>query len=270
MITWHRIVFNIPQGEKLLNIIKELDIKYSNTSGMVVFEISDRHPHYLEVANFVKKVSASDFYDTECLDKDIVSSEWLLALPRNEIAYPQPQSDFHTKQGTYKFICSECKIFTQVAPFMISKELDLHGLDFFSLIWTAQLFTSDSIIRILNQNGITGYEPREVLINKTGEPSKVLKQLFIHSVARPGIFNIFEKDIKTCKECGTAKIQHQSSGTIKFKKDTFNKKLDLQHTHEWFGSGWVTYHGIVVSNKFARLVIQQKLKGLKFKIIETV
>ena len=55
-----------------------------------------------------------------------------------------------------------------------------------------------------------------------------------------------------------------------FKQDAVARGVDIAQTHEWFGSGHSAYREILVSSKFARLVLDQGWKGVVLKAIELV
>jgi hypothetical protein len=55
-----------------------------------------------------------------------------------------------------------------------------------------------------------------------------------------------------------------------FEQDALVRGVDIMQTHEWFGSGHSAYREILVSSKFARLVLDQGWKGVALKVIELV
>jgi hypothetical protein len=52
--------------------------------------------------------------------------------------------------------------------------------------------------------------------------------------------------------------------------NALDSKLDFQLTAEWFGSGHMAYRETIVSNKVAKLILEHKLKGVTFKVVELI
>ncbi len=57
-----------------------------------------------------------------------------------------------------------------------------------------------------------------------------------------------------------------------FKREAFveTQDLDMFHSFEWFGSGHAAYREIIISNHFARLILEKGWKGVRMKVIELV
>jgi hypothetical protein len=59
-------------------------------------------------------------------------------------------------------------------------------------------------------------------------------------------------------------------GVMYLKRDALLPGVDLMQTYEWFGSGHSAYREIIVSNRFARLILEQGWKGVRMKVVEAV
>lgn len=265
----HRIVFNPSTDREFYNLVQKLDLKIT-LKALGSFEVCESDPVYPEVGRLVAIHKVADFYDTNFSDEEILSAKWLFALPTHELAYPQPKSSFFTSSQTYSMKCSRCGIYQQVAPFRIEKEVNLHGKDFTMLIWAAHLFAHQRVVDLLQKNKITGFEPWKVLIHKTSKEARSLMQLYITSITKPGYVTQTPEQTESCSECGTWKHPYPKLGKLRFKKDTFDEVLDMQLAGDWFGRGKIAYHPPIVSNKFAKLVLLNKLNGLRLKVVEEV
>ena len=44
--------------------------------------------------------------------------------------------------------------------------------------------------------------------------------------------------------------------------------VDILQTYEWFGSGHSAYREFLVSNRFAKLILEKGWRGIKLKVVE--
>jgi hypothetical protein len=64
------------------------------------------------------------------------------------------------------------------------------------------------------------------------------------------------------------KYHYMHKGPFRFRRDVFNRVPDAVKSHESFGSGGSAFRLIVVSQRFRRLVVAEKWRGIAFEPIE--
>ena len=137
--------------------------------------------------------------------------------------------------------------------------------DFMSLYWTYALFCTPRVLSELQSHEIRGYQVWDAIIHRSNTPSQKVSQLFIPTVASPGLVRV--EDL-TCSSCNVTKYYPHTRGVMYLKRDVLVSDVDIMQTYEWFGSGHAAYREILVSNRFARLVIDKGWKGVVLKVVE--
>jgi hypothetical protein len=54
------------------------------------------------------------------------------------------------------------------------------------------------------------------------------------------------------------------------KQDALPSKLDIFQTYEWFGSGHNAFREVIISNRMAKLIIQNGWRGVRLKVVEVI
>jgi hypothetical protein len=54
------------------------------------------------------------------------------------------------------------------------------------------------------------------------------------------------------------------------KRSSIDTDTDFIKTNEWFGSGYVAYHDILISNRVAQLILDMAWKGVHLKVVELI
>ena len=270
----HRVGFSHKDGVR--SILDSLGIKYQTQdlpgvkSALVFFDIAESDPRWRRVEELIRAKGASDIFNTVFTKKELLSAEWVRLVPTFERGYPQPEETWVTNPINYEDHCPECGTFRQTASFRLKKEPNLGKSDFMSLYWTYALFCTPRILSELASHQIRGYEVWDAIIHKTGTPSQRVSQLFIPTIANPGLVRVEDLKRERCSLCKVTKYYPHMRGVMYLKRDALVSDVDIMQTYEWFGSGHAAYREILVSNRFARLILNNGWKGVTLKVVELI
>ena len=92
----------------------------------------------------------------------------------------------------------------------------------------------------------------------------------IPTVTDPGLVRTEDLPMETCSSCGVTKYYPHKRGVMYLKRGGTVPDVDIMQTHEWFGSRLAAYREILISNKFARLIIDKGWKGVALKVVELI
>jgi|WetSurMetagenome_2_1015567.scaffolds.fasta_scaffold206371_2 hypothetical protein len=277
----HRISINSSDA-KLLVKIDNFGINYNlielpgKGGNFITFNIFESDPHWNEVINIVKThknfaiYDDGDIFETLFSEEEIRNADWLRFKSTFEQGYPQPKLHWPIKQLSYNLICNKCAIHSQTASMRIIREPNLGRKSFMSLMWTNEILCKPEVLVTFETIGIKGYEVWDVLIHKTSIPSEKIKQIYIPNIATSGF--IINNDLKqtVCPICGTIKYYPHEKGVMRLKKEAINPNVDFILTNEWFGSGYIAYREILVSNRVANLFLDKGYLGVRFKVVEII
>jgi hypothetical protein len=276
MEIWHRVAFNGDADQGFKTTIDDLGIKHGisplpgHSIGLVFFDISESDPRWTQIEKLIRTTGASDIVNTKFTTEEILNSEWARLVPTFEQDYPQPEATWVRNPINYEQHCPECGTFLQTASFRLKKEPALGKNAFVSLYWTYALFCAVQLLTELEAHEIRGYEIWDAIIHRINAPSERVSQLFIPHVTQPGLVRVEELRREMCPLCHVTKYYPYMRGVMYLKHDALVPEVDIMQTYEWFGSGHSAYREVLVSNRFARLVIDQGWKGVALKPIELV
>lgn len=277
MKIWHRVSFTSIDGVD--TIIEKLGIKYKKTPGLheyylITFEIEESDARWPQIAKLMREKGKPDlFFDTVFTPEEILSAGWVRLIPLFEQGYPQPEATWVTHPINYEGECSQCGAgFRQVAPFRLAKEPRMGKYDFLCLYWTYTVFVTPRVLEALRAAHIQGFEVWEAVIGKRNpRPSQVVSQLIFPHIAGPGLLAEGEVEQETCPECGTTKYGYHKRGYMRFRRSALPEGVDFVQTWEWFGAGGRSAHReILISQRVARLIIEQGWRGVRLKPVQLV
>jgi hypothetical protein len=273
MEIWHRVTFG--HKDSVDTTIEAMDIKYKRSplpggGYLIHIDVRESDPLWPQLAALVRQKDAVDILDTVFTPEEILSAEWIRLIPVFEGGYPQPEETWVTNPTNYEEHCPQCGTFRQIASFRLKKEPNLGKKDLMSLYWTYALFCTPQVFSALEAHRIQGYEVWDAIIHRTDTPSKKVSQLFIPTVTNPGLIRVEDLKREICSSCDVRRYYPHVRGMMYLKRDALVPDVDIAQTHEWFGSGHAAYREILVSNKFARLVVGKGWKGVALKVIELV
>jgi hypothetical protein len=264
----HRITFN--KIDKVDHILDSLNIKYKKSmlpkgDYTVYFDIYESDPNWPTI----NTLHGFDWYNAIFTNEEILGAEFVRLMPSFERGYPQPKNFDIFLQNTFEICCSRCGAGNrQKAPIRISKEPNLGKNHFMSTLWTYELFCTQEVLTKLKEHDIRGYEIWPVLINPQKEHSKIISQLLFTNVAKPALADEDKLLLKNCPKCGTPQYDYLRRGYMHLKRDSLVKNIDCQLTYEWFGGA--IFREYLISHKFAKLILDNKLYGVSLKPIKLI
>jgi len=274
MEIWHRITFG--HKDSIDTIIEAMDIKHKRSplpggGYLIHIDVSESDPLWPRMEELVRQKNALDIFDTVFTSEEILSAGWLRLIPVFEQGYPQPEGSWTVNPITYEGHCPECGVYEkQRESFRIRKEPRLGKNEFMTLYWTYALFTTSTVLSKFAAHQIRGYEVWDVLIHKTGQPSESISQVYIPHLTRGALIPEETLKRRICSQCGTTKYFPHMRGYMQFSLDLLETDLDFVLSKEWFGDGHAAYREILVSDKVARLVLENKWRGVKLKAIKVI
>ncbi len=271
MDIWHRVTFS--HTDNVDNAIKALNLKYKKNpfpgeGYLIHIDIYESATVWPQIEALIWQKNALDVFDTVFTPEEILQAEWVRLIPIFEQGYPQPYTTWVTNPINYKGHCPACGAFQQAASFRLKKEPHLGRQDFMSLFWTYALFCTPHVFDELEAHGIRGYEKWDAIIHKTALPSQKVSQLYVPTVANPGLVRAEDLKREICSACGFTKYYPHMRGVMYLARTALVSDVDILQTYEWFGSGHSAYREFLVSNRFAKLILEKGWRGIKLKVVE--
>jgi len=277
MEIWHRVAFNGDTDLDFKKGVDKLSIRYKisplpgHEIGLGYFDIAESNSHWMEVADLIQKLGVSNVYDTIFTEEEILEAKWSRLMPVFEQGYPQPEATWATNPITYEGVCSKCGTYQrQRESFRIKKEPRLGKNHFMSLFWTDALFTISTVLTEFAAHQLRGYEVWPVLIHKTGQPSQTVSQVYVSDVTKATLIPEADLPWRVCAECGITKYQYHKRGYMQFSRDLLESDLNFILTREWFGDRHMAFREILVSNRVAHLIIDNKWRGVRLKPVQPI
>jgi hypothetical protein len=271
MDIWHRITFS--HRDNVDSTIEALGLKYKKNpfpgeGYLIHIDIYESAAAWPQIEALVRQKNALDVFDTIFAPEEILHAEWVRLVPIFEQGYPQPYTTWVTNPINYKDHCPACGTFQQAASFRLKKELNLGRKDFVSLYWTYALFCAPYVFDELEAHGIRGYEKWDAIIHKTDVPSQKVSQLYVPTIANPGLVKAEGLRREKCSACGLTKYYPHMKGVMYLAREALVPDTDIIQTHEWFGSGRSAYREVLISNRFAKLILEKGWQGIRLKVVE--
>lgn len=270
----HRITFGCES--KVEDRLDALGVVFEkmplSTHYVIRVDISESHPRWQEIAALVQEKDALDIYQTLFSRQEILQAEWSFLELLFHHGYPQPEDTWEWKAIVYEDYCLKCGIgYRQKAPFHLKKEPRLGKKDFLSLHWTHTVFCTPKVLDRLQLAGIQGYEVWPAVLHRTGQSATEVSQLVFPRVANPGLADSDKISPETCPVCGLTKYGFCKRGQLHIHRESLLPDTDVQLTHEWFGSGaYGGFREILVSKRLAKLILDEKWRGVALKPIKLI
>jgi len=265
----HHVVF--AGSDQITEDIENLGIKYEGSPpwNIGVFDIPESDQNWPRVSQLIAEKDLPDRSYTLFTEDEVLSAEWLRMNVTFEQGHPQPESKWRETTLGLDRVCGRCYLDAfQKQDFQIKKEPHLGKKDFVSLYSTAAILASSRVFEVFEWSGIRGYSKRPVLIRSTQRPSQTVSQIYVPQETEPGLIETPVLRTEICKECQRAKFNRAMNGRIQYRRDAFPTDVDFVLSHEWFGSGWIAFQEVFVSNRVARLVVEHGWKGLLLDPLE--
>ena len=277
----HRITIN-SLDKCFLSSIKQMGVEFKVSplpgalGQLITIIILESDPNWERMVDLVTAQSNYEIYgdgaqyESIFSEDEIRSARWLRLISSFEQGYPQPRLHWPIKQLSYDLFCTKCAIYNQVGSMRLAKEPFLGNKSFMSLIANGEFFARHVVFEKLKNIQARGYEDLEAIIHKTGNPSEMVGQLYVPNITEPGFLPDANHAKVICPVCRTEKYYPHMKGILKYKKRAIQPDLDFIRTYEWFGSGYVAWREILVSNRIAKLILDNKWEGIRLKVVELV
>lgn len=245
-------------------IIKDLS-KLGLDSGkdFISFDISECDDRWHDVERIIEKYNASDITTTKFSAKEKKDANFLSMMPSWHHGYPEPAKDNFYLDSTYDTTsyCSECGIgLVQEKPFYLKKEPVWGKKNILQINWIFdEFFVVPSIYeKIFKPLGI---DTLPVKCISTDQKLETVVQLKITKCID---FNMKDRDLSTCVNCGTAKYLPVTRGFFPSIASDLNENVHIAKTFDYFGSGSNAYKEVIVSNYLYQKIIDEKVRGVDF------
>ena len=269
MEIWHRITFGHKDNVDAVLGLLNIEHKRSPLPGggyLIHIDMAESDPRWPQLEALVREKNALDICNSVFTESEVLDAEWVRLVLTFEQGYPQPEEDMAWAGRTYEGKCPRCGAgYRQKAPFRLAQEPRLGRRDFLCLYWTYTFFTTPRVLAALEEHGIRGYEVWPALLHHSGKPSEVVAQLLFPQVAAAGLAEEDKAGPETCPACGRSKYRPHLRGYMHIARSALPGDTDVVQTSEWFGSGHAAYREVLISNRFARLVLEEGWRGVALK-----
>ena len=245
-------------------------LAYKKDSNLVILKIMESNPKWPIVEEYIACNSIFSQATPRYTKAEMNNASWFAVRSKWRWEYPMPDSDGSYKQVVYNTDshCEECGTgLIQKDLFRLRKSPNWGTKHFLMLNWVEdELFVSEKAKNILSGSELKGFEFLEVLRYKKDTVLDGIFQLKVLNTLMPGFIPV-EKYIKKhllCECCDSSKWILSGKGCA-FDKQIFPEDIDIAKSYEGFGFGHTAPKMIFVSQKFYRLIIDNKLdKNLEF------
>lgn len=263
----HRFTARIPPSaiRKIRNLGVEVpeseQYEASETSlPYVVFEVSEGHPRWAEIKEYIAKWNSGDYCTTRFTSEELDSAEWL-SLGAGRYWYPEPnQWDAGYLKVTYSLenYCPRCGMgLDQKAPFRMKGEPRLSRRSIFQLNWISdELFVRPEIWSLaFKQHGIACRPVHD----KKGRKLDSVVQIVVEQEVS---ILVDELDFTECNACGRRKYAHVRRGMMPPLLEI--PRSAIVRTRESFGSGGSAGRVILISQALRRSMLKVQVRGAYF------
>ncbi|MFY9825628.1 MAG: hypothetical protein WAM82_29915 [Thermoanaerobaculia bacterium] len=262
-----------------------------------VLNITEDQPQWPKVQRLIAEHDVRVHSITNLFSKrEVNQAEWLQMSALGQFGYPQPVDDYREITYDVSQYCDHCGIGgVQNAPFRLRSEPKARHSQFVQLNWVFdEFFVRREARQGLTAAGLTGFDFRPAVIHRKDRPSGEIEQMEILSVLQPAL-NPTGLQTVTCKErneeweskrrrfpnwrppvaesnsyCGRVKFHLESREPLRFDRSALAAAPDVVKSHEWFGSGGSAFRLVLVSQRFRRVVLEAKWRGLFFEPVELI
>jgi hypothetical protein len=267
MERFHRILSNGNIEFKSFLDQAGIDHKYEESIvGKTVFLlISESNPKWPVLEEAIDSFDVLHSVELKFSMKDIRKAAWCDLGVTSHFGYPQPEADFGYQNVTYVSgsACDTCGVgAVQSSPFRFRKDPSQKRLHLLQLNWVFDAFFASVEARShIEAAGLVGMTFGPIVLHKTG---KVIAKRFQMHVTEtlPPVVDTSRLTTELCSECRSSKYNYPTGESLKIAESTTNLKLDIVKTSEWFGSGGSAFRIVLISQRFANLILDQRWRGV--------
>lgn len=227
---------------------------------LIIFVIYDTHTAWGKVSDLIERDNIRYLHTNVFSKKEIRSAQWCRVGLINHVGYPQPDDMWCFTYADYD---TENKTFShQIKNFRIKREPRLKNKHFMDLTWPHEIFARKEVVEKFKAADIKGYKARDVLIHKTGEPSREIVQIAVLNIT--GADAILKGHPVSVSSNNFVKYMPYTHGMLAFTRELLAEPVDIVLSKEWFGDG-ATFRETLVSQKITNLILDNKWKGLSLR-----
>ena len=266
----HRIFFNVNRCPEIKTVISFFDqnkIPYEITVlGNLVADVLESDPNWPTISEFDKEFRIIAYSRMLYTEKECADAEWLEIRSIWHFDYPQPVDDYGYESITYsnEHYCNKCGSgLYQKDCFRAKRSPKWGKRGFLMMNWIPdELFVSEQVKTLLEQNSISGVSFWEVK-NKSGkETLNDFYQLYIEKTLEPAITKDSTRieGVSICPVCNKPKHMLALTGQLVYRREAFDQAPDFVKTAEYFGNDNMYY----VKEIFVNQKVYQFIKALGF------
>ena len=287
----HRIALN--SSSPFWRAADSLGLSVDRSNSIIwVANITEDHPTWPAIEPLVAIYDPRHLVNTVFTASELDGAGYLRVLALGHHGYPEPAGDNGYFEATYDtaHYCHHCgQGLVQRAPFRFRSEPKASHSQFLQLNWVFdELFVRKLAQEGIANAGIAGVDFAAPVLHKNGRPLEQVAQMRIATMLPPGI-DARNLKMETCAEpktdrqqkgsdrilgdwrrgypyCGRVWYAYFGRGPLIFRRQGFDGAPDVVKSHEYIGMS----RAILVSQRFRRLVLDSKWRGVTFEPIELV
>lgn len=271
----HRISINTLNSPGIEDLLIKLGIKAISSplpgkGKLITFELSESNANWDKIQGTLGG-RGLDLVNTLFSEGEIRDSEWIRVIPNAELGFPHPRSAWFDNRPNWQDWCKKCGVHRQIASYQVKESNFRRTKHFSSVIGIYILLARMEVIQSILEMGGNGFEVLDVINYQSGEPADFLRQLYPSTVLPLGVVIPDDHIYNICSECGFKKYLPHMRGYMAFHGDAFKDvNVDIIRSSEWFGDGALAYQEIIISNRLANLLLDNKWQGIQLKGIELI
>ena len=213
----------------------------------------------------------SHFYtSTEFSRSDILASEFLFLYPGNHL--PKAYGDLNDwDKGGYIGDCAVCGCgWRHEGPYIFPGNPPRKYKGIVGLEGGFSMFVYTDIDREVLD--VIGANTKSV-IAQNGNGLSTVREIFPVTTADQGIVDsLTEKEVYRkvrCENCSMVWHKHYTRGMVPIARKAL-KPVDLQWSNEWWGNGRTAWKMVIVSRRFAKLLLDKQIKWIDLRPMNVV
>jgi hypothetical protein len=227
-------------------------------SGLVTFEVDEAYEAWPALQKWIARRGAVDIVSTKFSKKELADARWFALEPDWHHGYPQPdEGHFGYREATFEMagFCEQCGIgLKQKASFQMKSEPKWGRNGILQLHWVFdEFFVTPEVWRTVFQSNEVGCRP---VLDTKGSELKTVVQLVVQEEVDVGVEGLAAE---RCARCGRVKSLPVTRGA--FPPLMSEPSARMVKTREYFGSGASAHRRVLVSQKVARALAAEKVRG---------
>lgn len=270
----HSFGFNAKRTN-LINFLDDNNIRYKRDQILITFDIYENNTLFTEVKKIMNNNNLTSFSEIIFTTNEILAARWLSVRSKWRWEYPQPEDDYMSITYNDSDFCDKCgRGLKQQDSFYLKKEPKWGSRQFVQPFWVEdELFVRNKTAEELKDIGLRGLSFLPVKQYKTKKELLTIKQMNIDTILDEKLL-FDEGDINEtiiCPKCGKTKYILFGHTILKAKEESLKKySVDILKTKDIFGAGLMAARVILISYKFARIILEKKWKNLVLEPVKLV